>query len=127
MAVIDLVKSSPVQLVRKQPVILLMKFLSWHKHLVLLGGHEVEVLPKQGRAQPRKREVSRPVQTSGAAARRTRIAGLPSLKKWCRGGGKSSREHKKDGGEMHGVQRVGKAWGSEGEWRSFCKGKTREK
>ena len=35
---------------------------------------------KQGRAQPGEREVSRPVQTSGEAGRRTRVAGLPILK-----------------------------------------------
>jgi len=80
---------------------------------------------KQGRAQPRK-EVSRPVRTSGEGARRTRIAALPGLKKRRRGGGESSRENNKDGGETHGVQRVGEAWGSEGEWWSVWRGKAGE-
>ena len=63
-------------------MVLLTKSLSWHKHLVSLAAHEAEVMVvKQGRAQAMKREVSRPVQTSDEAARRTRITGLPSLEK----------------------------------------------
>lgn len=100
-------------------MVLATKSLSWHKHLVSLAAHVAEVMVvRQGRAQPGKREVSRPIQTSGEAAKgRTRIAGLPVLKERRRGGRESSRENNKDGGETHDVQRAGEKLGA---WKASC-------